>query len=189
MPDPETSRLQFRRFTPDDLHALAAIRADPEVMKHISSRRPESVEEVETGLNKQLAHWDHHGFGRWALIDKGSGTLVGWCGLFHLENTDEVEIGYAFAREYWGKGLASEAARAAMKYGFEVLRLRRIVAVAWPENTASLRVMEKLGMTKTPQLYADKWVYYLSNSFALRFLRRRISDALQASQMISQQSR
>jgi ribosomal-protein-alanine N-acetyltransferase len=159
MPDLETSRLQFRRFTPDDLHALAAIRADAEVMKHISSRRPESVEEVGIVLHKQLAHWDQHGFGRWALIDKNSGALVGWCGLFYLENTNEVEIAYGLAREYWGKGLASEAARAAMKYGFEVLRFPRIVAVAWPENVASLRVMEKLRMTKA-QLYADKWVYY-----------------------------
>jgi RimJ/RimL family protein N-acetyltransferase len=160
MHDLETPRLLFRRFTADDLHALAAIRSDADVMKHISSRRPESIEEVKVVLNEVLAHWAQHGFGRWALIDKFTSTLAGWCGLAYLENTDEVEIGYGLAKNYWGKGLASEAARAAMKYGFEQVQLAHIVAVAWPENAASLRVLEKLRMIKAAHLYADKWLYY-----------------------------
>ena len=78
--DIETTRLQFRRFTPDDLHALAAIRSDPDVMKYVASRRPESIEEVQIVLDKVIAHCEHHGFAPWALIDKVTGKLAGWCG-------------------------------------------------------------------------------------------------------------
>jgi ribosomal-protein-alanine N-acetyltransferase len=97
-------------------------------------------------LNKYLAHWEQHGFGRWALIERQSKKLIGWCGLLYLDNTEEVEIGYGLAKVYWGKGLASEAAADTMKYGFEQLALARIVAITYPENLASQRVLEKLGM-------------------------------------------
>jgi ribosomal-protein-alanine N-acetyltransferase len=153
-------------FTPDDVPALASIRSDPEVMKHIAKRRTESIEEVRNVLNGILAHWQQHGFGRWALVDKGSALLAGWCGLMnasYLENTGEVEIGYGLAKQYWGKGLASEAAAATLKYGFEQVRLQRIIAVAWPENVASLRVLEKLGMRyeKRVQLFNSELLLYV----------------------------
>jgi ribosomal-protein-alanine N-acetyltransferase len=161
-PDIETIRLLCRRFTPDDLHSLAVIRADADVMKYTTGR-PESVQEVQAWLNKWMAHWRDHGFGRWALIDKATGTLAGWCGLLYLEDTTDVEIGYGLAKDYWGKGLATEAAAATMKYGFEQLSLPRIVAVAWPENMASHRVLEKLGMkyVKTGKFFGREMVYYV----------------------------
>src|SRR5690348_6627648 len=132
MPDLETPRLLFCKFTPDDLHDLAAIRTDPDVMKYTVGR-PESIAEVQATLSKYLAHWEQHGFGRWALIERESKKLIGWCGLLYLENTGEVEIGYGLAKPYWGKGLASEAATATMKYGFEQLALALIVAITLPE--------------------------------------------------------
>jgi len=163
--EPDTPRLYFRMFAEDDLAALVSIRSDPEVMKHVAKRRTESIEEVHAVLNRILAHWEEHSFGRWALIDKASGLLAGWCGLIHafyLENTAEVEIGYGLAKQYWGKGLASEAAAAALKYGFEQMYLPRIIAVAWPENVASLRVLEKLGMQyeKRVQLFNSEVLLY-----------------------------
>src|SRR6516162_7912355 len=99
MNDPETPCLLFRKFTPDDLHALAAIRADAEVMRHTTGR-PESVQEVQVWLDERMAYWTNHGFGRWALIDKATSALAGWCGLSYLEHTTEVEIGYGLAKDY-----------------------------------------------------------------------------------------
>jgi ribosomal-protein-alanine N-acetyltransferase len=160
MHDIETPRLHFRRFTPDDLYALAVLRSDPDVMKHIGPRRPESIEEVQAALSKILAHWAQHGFGRWVLLSKPNKSVIGMCGLSYLDDTGEVEIGYGLAKEYWGIGLASEAATAVMNYGFEQLRLDRIVAVVWPENIASIRVLEKLGMRKEAKLYNGVVLYY-----------------------------
>jgi ribosomal-protein-alanine N-acetyltransferase len=162
MLDPETPRLYFRRFTCDDLEALAALRSDPDVMKYVGPRRAESIGEVQAVLAKVMVHWEQHGFGPWALIDKATGKLAGWCGLKYLEDTGQVEIAYGLAKEYWGKGLASEAAAAAMEYGFEQLRLERIVAIAWPDNIASKVIMKKLGMryVTTARFYGGEWVYY-----------------------------
>jgi len=108
MHEPETPRLRFRRFTPNDLHALAAIRADADVMKYIGAGRPESIEEAQLVLNKLMAHWSRHGFGPWALVDKTDQNLIGWCGLKYLEQTADVEIAYGLAKCYWGNGLATE---------------------------------------------------------------------------------
>ena len=163
MHDIETQRLRLRRFTPDDLHALAAIRSDPEVMKYVGPGRTESIDEAWARLVKVMTHWDQHGFGYWALIDKATSKLAGWCGLSYLEYTEYIEIGYGLATAYWGKGLATEAAAAVMKYGFVQLRLERIVAVAYPENIPSQVIMKKLGMkyVKTARFIGGEWVYYV----------------------------
>src|SRR5262249_16100606 len=110
----ETRRLRLRMFTPDDLNELAAIRADSDVMRYIGSAKPESIEQVQAALNKNIAHWEQHGFGRWAVVDKQSNKLIGWCGLSYLD--EDVEIGYGIAKPYWGQRLASEAAAATIKY-------------------------------------------------------------------------
>jgi ribosomal-protein-alanine N-acetyltransferase len=115
-------------------------------------------------LDKVIAHCEYHGFAPWALIDKVTGKLAGWCGFKYLEDTGEVEIAYGLAKEYWGKGLASEAASAAMEHGFEQLHLDRIVAVVWPENIASIRVLEKLGMRRKATLYNGVMAYYRLSS-------------------------
>lgn len=158
----ETVRLKFRRFTPDDLNELSAIRGDPDVMTYIGAGKPESVEQAQTVLNRFLAHWDQYGFGRWATIERETNKLIGWCGLSYLESNGDVEIGYGFAKSHWGKGLASEAAASILKWGFEDLGLDRIVAVAWPENAVSRRVMERLGMkyVKMASHHRTEVVYY-----------------------------
>lgn len=155
----ETARLRLRKFTPDDLNDLSAIRADPDVMRYIGSGKPESIEQVRTTLNKLLAHWGQHGFGRWAVVYKEVDRLIGWCGLSYLESTGEVEIGYGVAKSYWGKGLTLEAAPASIKCGFDELNLDRIVAVAWPDIIISRRVMDRLGMryVKAATIMMLKW--------------------------------
>lgn len=149
----------MRRFTPDDLDELVALRTDPEVRRYLGDQ---SRERVEQRLQYYISHYEPHGFGVWAVILKETGQMIGWCGLMFLDETPEVEVGYGVAREYWGKGLMTEAAHACLRYGFEKVGLERIVAVAMPENQASRRIMEKLGMRyeKMVHHYGHDLVYY-----------------------------
>jgi RimJ/RimL family protein N-acetyltransferase len=162
MPEIETSRLYLRQFSMADLNDLSAIRSDPEVMRFIGTGQPQSVDQVKESLEHVLAGWKQHGFGRWAVVHKPDKKLIGWSGLAFLDKTDEIEIGYGIAKEYWNRGFTTEAAVASIKYGFEELKLNRIVAVAMPENIASRRVMEKIGMKfeKTGHWYESELVYY-----------------------------
>jgi RimJ/RimL family protein N-acetyltransferase len=155
----ETERLILRRFTPDDLDTLAELRSDPEVMRYIGDQPRAKVEQR---LQYYISHYDPHGFGMWAVILKGTGRMIGWCGLIYLDETPEVEVGYGVAKPFWGQGLMTEAARASLRYGFEHAGLERIVAVAMPENTASRRIMEKLGMhyEKNVFHYGHDLAYY-----------------------------
>ncbi len=162
MPQIETARLLLRHFTLADLSDFAIIRSNAEVMQHISTRKPQSVDEVRWVLQLIIRNWREVGFDRFAVVDKADNRLIGWCGLNYLEDSEEVEIGYGLARDCWGKGFTSEAAKAALQFGFEELKLDKIVAVAFPENQASRRVMEKLGMRygKTAPFIDGILVYY-----------------------------
>ena len=107
-------------------------------------------------------HWQKHGFGDWAVTAKADGELLGHCGLNFVPEVSEVEVEYALAKAYWGRGIASEAARASLKFGFEILRLPRIIALADPQNIASWRVMEKVGLTYQKEVFffGMQLVYY-----------------------------
>jgi ribosomal-protein-alanine N-acetyltransferase len=106
----------------------------------------------------------------WAVVYKKDRKLIGHCGFKFLENTREIQIGYLLLPYYWGMGLGTEAASAALKYGFEVAKLERVVAVAKPENIASRRVMEKVGMKyeKNAYYYNNNVVYYSISRKAYR---------------------
>ena len=161
VPEIETARLRLRMFRDEDLDAYAAMRADAEVMRYIKSgglTREQSVERWQTNLLR----WRQNGFGNWAVTEKATGELMGWCGLGRLEETPDAEVGYGFAKKFWNTGAATEAARAGLRFGFEEAGLERIVAIAIPENTASRRVMEKLGMKYVKQAhhYDFEVVYY-----------------------------
>jgi ribosomal-protein-alanine N-acetyltransferase len=163
MPEIETSRLYLRQFSVADLNDLSAIRSDPEVMRFIGAGQPHSADQVRESLEHLLSGWKQNGFGRWAVVHKPDKKLMGWCGLAFLDQTEEIEIGYGMAKEYWGRGFTTEAAAASIRFGFEELKLNRIVAVAMPENIASRRVMEKIGMKceKTGYWYEGELVYYV----------------------------
>jgi len=158
----ETARVYLRPFTFDDLDAFAVIGSDPDVMRYIGAGRPLSREETHTRLNAIIEHRNKHGFGVWAAIDKSTGTLMGYCGLQFLDNTSEVEVGYRLAKRFWGMGLASEAAEASLRYGFQELGLDRIVAVVQPANLASQHVLEKIGLSyvKDARFYNTEVKYY-----------------------------
>ncbi len=156
----ETERLLIRKFTLDDLDWFARMRGDAEVMRYVTGAQ--SREKVADRLQHYFSFYDEYGFGFWAVVHKADSQPAGWCGLHTLDGTPEIEVGYGFDKPYWGQGLATEAARAALRYGFERAGLERIVAVADPQNTGSWRVMEKLGMKfeRLAHYYGGEVVYY-----------------------------
>lgn len=141
----ETDRLLLRQFTPGDLDELHLIFSDPDVVKYMKPSVPASRQETECALDSIIRHWDRHGFGRWAVAFKRSGRLIGYGGLRNLEGMPELV--YLLAKPYWRMGLATEIARACLKWGFEERGFENIIAVTRPEHAVSRRVMEKVGMT------------------------------------------
>ena len=142
----ETERLLLREITLDDKEALFRLHSDPAVQKYTGEPVVRSVEEIEKAIARRSIDYKKHGFGRWATLLKDGNKFVGWAGLLYLPEFDEVDLGYRFLPEYWGMGIATEASRAILDYGFDVLNLKRIVAIAMKEHKASIRVMEKVGM-------------------------------------------
>jgi len=142
----QTERLLFSPWVESDWLAFKPIATDPEVMRYISDGQPWPDDRIQEFVQRQIHCLVERGYCLWKLLDRGSGHMIGFCGLQPLANTVDVEIGWWLAPSHWGRGLATEAARAALRDGFERVGLGRIVAVAQPANRASLRVMEKLGM-------------------------------------------
>lgn len=141
----ETNRLFLRRMNETDKDSVFAMRSDVEVMRFI--RAPQiKKSEAENWINLISSRWETEKIGFCAMVEKTSNQFIGWCGLWRLAENDEIEVGYALFKEFWGKGYAAEASKAFLDYGFNQLNLEKIVAVANPENKSSRRVMEKLGM-------------------------------------------
>jgi [ribosomal protein S5]-alanine N-acetyltransferase len=143
----ETNRLILRKFQKKDLQELAPILADPKVMK-FSPTGVNSVEQVDKKIEGFIACYEELGFGKWAVILKESNQLLGYCGIAvdWIDGKNEKELGYRLDSRYWGQGLATEAASATIKYGFEQLNLPYILGVVERANSASVRVLEKVGM-------------------------------------------
>jgi len=99
----------------------------------------------------QLAHWEKYGYGWWATLLRSDHTFIGWSGLQFLPETDETEIAYLLDPDFWGQGLATEAAKAGLRYGLDELGMETIVAIVHPENAASRRVIDKLGLSFVAQ--------------------------------------
>ena len=158
MPHPslETERLLLRPWRPaEDLHSLAALNADPAVMRFVAPNRPLTRAETADQLDRFVAHWERHGFGLWAVVPHdGDGRPIGFAGLaipsFLPQILPAVEVGWRLASAAWGRGYATEAARASVAFGFERLGLRSIVSVVEAGNERSMRVAEKLGMRPAP---------------------------------------
>ena len=144
-----TERLVLRQWRPEDREPFARMCADARVMEYFPSTL--TREQSDGVVDRIQAGIEQRGFGFWALEIHGVAPFAGFVGLsepgFQTHFTPCVEIGWRVARQYWNRGYATEAARAALRYGFEVLKLREIVAFAVWNNRASRRVMEKLGMT------------------------------------------
>jgi ribosomal-protein-alanine N-acetyltransferase len=134
----------LRPPTLDDLPAWHAIYLDAEEVWYGAPRS--SLDENRTKLERQIAHFEQHGFGMCAVALVASGETIGAAGLQHLEDGPEIEVGYRFLKEHWGHGYATESALASIAFGFDEVGLERIVAVALESNVASRRVLEKCGL-------------------------------------------
>jgi RimJ/RimL family protein N-acetyltransferase len=146
----ETERLVLRRFTDADLDLLVDLDSDPEVMRYITGGRPTSPEELrDEVLPAFLRYYERFpSYGFWAAVEKASGQFLGW---FHLRppegaSPDEPELGYRLRRSAWGKGYATEGARALVRMAFTELGARRVYAETMAVNRGSRRVMEKAGL-------------------------------------------
>ncbi len=158
----ETERLLIRPFTLDDLPRLIEMRADPEVSKYLGGRQLQNADALAKRVEVYIDCTEKFGFGMSAMIWKETGELIGWSGLQPLDGTPEIEVGYGMIKDFWGKGIGYECAKAWLEFGFNEKGLERIVAVAYPENKISWRIMEKLGMhyEKTEEHYGAKCVFY-----------------------------
>jgi ribosomal-protein-alanine N-acetyltransferase len=155
-----TERLRLRPFTLEDAAPLHQILEVEGVLRYYPSSDPPDLDRVERLISRQIDHWEEHGCGWWAVEDASSGKLIGWSGLQYLPETDEIEIGYLLARHFWGMGLATEGARVGMDFGFRELQIPTIVGIVHPENLASQRVLEKIGLSfKEKAEYFDMACY------------------------------
>ncbi len=161
----ETDRLLLRLFTRGDAPLVLHLNADPDVVRYTYDRIRDIVHAEEVLEKGILSQYHLYRLGRWAVHLKGTRSFIGWCGLKCRPEKQEVDLGYRFMKPYWGMGYATEAALASLKYGFEKAGLQRVVGRAVPENTASLRVLEKCGMKYIGDDIVDS---YLTRTYEAR---------------------
>jgi [ribosomal protein S5]-alanine N-acetyltransferase len=143
-----TARLRLRSFTRDDAEAAHRVYGDPDVMRFIEVGRPAAALQATLAMiDAYIEHERVHGYSFYAVIEARTGDLIGDAGLYRRNrDVPEIELGYTLGKQWWGRGYATEAARACLELGFERHGLDEIVALAIPDNHASVRVLEKLGM-------------------------------------------
>jgi ribosomal-protein-alanine N-acetyltransferase len=140
----QTERFILRPMTPADAENLYRLNADPEVIRYTGDSSFASVDEAQDFLKRNRPFATHR-MGRWGIFTRKDKVFHGWCGLKWLEDRGVVDLGYRLFRSSWGQGIATETSRASLAYGFDVLHLEKIMAYVDLENSASLRVLQKLG--------------------------------------------
>ena len=144
----ETERLILDKWQGPDWRELRPIATDVEVMRYITGGVPWTDEQIQAFVNRQVKLYSERNFCRWKVLRKPERKAIGFCGVGFWRDAPDPEIGWWIARKSWGQGLATEAARIALQHAFEHTGFDRIISVAQPPNTASIRIMEKLGLTR-----------------------------------------
>ena len=143
----ETNRLTLRQLTPDDAEFILKLFNEPSWLRFIGDKGVKTVEDARSYiLNGPVEMYSRLGFGLY-LVELKEGLSIGMCGLIKRDALEDVDIGFAFLPEYWGKGYAYEAADAVMSYAASVLNLKRIVAITSVDNDSSAKLLEKLGFS------------------------------------------
>ena len=143
----ETERLILREMTELDADNIFELSQNPNVTRYIPGEPPLTMrDEALAVLRERVFPQYQRGLGRWACIVKSSGDFIGWCGVKHEPEHAEYDLGYRFLERYWGQGYATEAARGALAFARQHLAGERVVGKAMPENRASVRVLEKIGL-------------------------------------------
>jgi ribosomal-protein-alanine N-acetyltransferase len=151
----ETERLRLRLFTLDDLPVMYKLCTDPDVIKYADTPAQDMQEAQQRLEDGPLADYEKYGYGRFAVELKSSGEVIGFCGIKYLPEIDLPEVGYRYLKEYWGKGIGTEAAEVCVEFARSDLAIEKLVALILPENIASIRVAEKLGLTRGPLISFD----------------------------------
>jgi len=147
----KTDRLILDSWSSADWKELRPIATDPEVMRYITGGVPWTDEQIQNFVYRQMHLYSERGFCRWKLIDPSTGDLIGFCGPGIWRDEPDPEIGWWLARSHWGRGLATEAARAAL----DDAHLKRVISIARPENVASIAIMKKLGLRFDAEFESD----------------------------------
>ena len=147
LPVIETARLMLRPFRLDDVDALHRLWTEPEVRQYLWDGEVIGRERVESLINTSLTSFHDHGFGLWAILPRNVESLIGFCGFWFFHEPPKLELLYGLSRAHWHKGLATEAAKAMITYGFRELSLQRIEASTDAGNVESSKVMERAGMS------------------------------------------
>lgn len=142
----QTSRLTLREFIPEDATHMYLLNSDAEVIGFTGDEPFKNVDEARLMI-ENYRQYEDYGYGRWTVSMNATEEYLGWCGLNHHEGKNETDLGFRFLRKHWGKGLATEAAMACVQYAFTTLGLTKIIGRAMKENTASIRILEKVGMS------------------------------------------
>ena len=154
LPELETPRLTLRRLALDDAAFVTRLLNEPSFLANIGDRGVRNIGDAHRYLQSgPFAMYERFGFGLWHAARNADGASIGMCGLLKRDNLPDVDLGYAYLPEYWGHGLAFEAASATLQHAARKFGLRRVIAVVSPENTASIRVLEKVGM-RFERMYA-----------------------------------
>lgn len=149
-----TPRLDLREFSIEDAPEMVRLNADPLVIQYTGD--PPFADEAEArALIESYDSYARDGFGRWSVYLRETGDYAGWSGLSYSAEKDEVDVGFRFHRRFWGQGYATESALAALELGFDRFRLTKVVGRAMVDNTASVRVLEKLGMSRSHAFERD----------------------------------
>ena len=145
----ETPRLQGRHLLLEDVDAMYAVYGNVEVMRWVSDGHPLDREQCAHWVEVTHKNYALRGYGMFALVERQTGEVIGFGGLVHPGGQPDAEIKYALLPSFWGQGFATEAARALLAYGARAFQLQKVIATAYPENTASHRVLVKAGMQAT----------------------------------------
>ena len=154
----ETDRLKLRMWRESDIDAYADICADPLVMRYLGAGKTMTRHEAWRSMAFFIGHWQLRGYSHWAVEEKATGAMIGRIGFLNPEGWPGFEIGWTLARHAWGKGYATEGAKAALQYAFGSLDQRHVISLIHPGNTPSMKVAERIGETlegKTRLL--DEW--------------------------------
>ena len=143
----EPPRTWSRPFKITDAKAAFRWLGDPDVMRYVLVGGDRTVDDTRARVRHYMEHQKRYGFSRWIVFEKETGEAIGDAGFFHMQDLTRVELGYFLARNRWGRGLATEIAAAWLKAGFEKLGFQRVFALSHPDNSPSLRVMQKVGFS------------------------------------------
>jgi len=151
-----TERFDLRVLQPSDFDDLFRFYGDPEAMRYVGSDgRAIDEHAARRAIDRHIEHQRANGFSLWGIVDRADGRVIGCAGLYLVEGTGpDVELVYELVRDRWGEGIATETARACLEYGLNELGLGTVIGLAYPENGPSVRVMEKLGMRREPDVIA-----------------------------------